>query len=143
MVRGKSKRILTYAERMGLQEEKRDLETLAKEANEPGRTRGVDVGKIKRNIAHLEKEIYEGTAPRMTGVSKDRIAGRSRELEDKLREGMPTREEMAHPAKNPGAVRKHMSWDQRNKEVIKEYKDIQRKLNPDAPANIEALRREK
>ena len=142
MVRGK-KRILTYAERMGLEDEKKDLTALAKEGNSEGRSRGVDTESIKRQVAHLDREIKEGTAGRISGVSKDKMAGRSRELEDKIREGMPSRYEMDHPAKSPGAVRKHMSWDQRNKAAIKEYKDIQRRINPDAPANIEELRKDK
>jgi len=143
MVRGKKKKILTYNERVGLEEEKRELEALQRESQEPGRSRSIDQAALSRQIAHLDKEIHEGSAPSIRGVTKDRLAGRARDLEEQLKNGMPTRDEMSHPAKNPGAVRKHMSWEHRNKENIKEYKEIQRQLNPDAPVNIENLRKEK
>jgi hypothetical protein len=56
---------------------------------------------------------------------------------------MPTRDEMNHPAKNPGAVRKHMRWDVRNKPLIERFRTIQRLINPDEPESIENLRKDK
>ena len=144
MVRGKgTKRILTYAERLQLQEQKNDAEALKKEAQEPGRSRGVDVSKINAEIAHLDKELHEGTAGNIRGVTKDKLASRAKELEKEIKEGMPTRAEMRFPSQNPGAVGKHMSHTERTKAAVKEYKQIQRQLNPDAPINIDSFRKEK
>jgi hypothetical protein len=56
---------------------------------------------------------------------------------------MPTRDEMRFPAKNPGAVRKHMAWSTKNAQRIERYRYIQRVLNPDDPRSVENLRREK
>lgn len=143
MVRGKGKRILTYSERMQLQEQKKDAESLVKEATEPGRSRGVDVSKVKAEIAYLDQEIHNGTAGNIRAATKDKMAARAKELEKEIKTGMPTRLEMTYPAKNPGAVGKHMAWSSRNKENIKEYKEIQRQLNPDAPVNVDSFRKEK
>ena len=144
MVRGKgTKKILSYSERQGLEDAKKEAVAVLKESQEPGVSRGVDQSAIKREIAHLDREIHEGTAPNIRGASKDRLASRSQELKAKIEAGMPSRFEMDHPAKSPGAVQKHMRWSQRNKEAIKEYKQIQRNLNPDAPVNIESFRKDK
>jgi hypothetical protein len=70
------------------------------------------------------------------------LAKEAQEIERKLQEGMPTREEMAHPSRNPGAVRKHLNWTARNNPLIQRYKTIQRTINPDDPHSIENLRRD-
>ena len=144
MVRSK-KKILSYSERVGLEDQKREAEATLREAATPGTTHGGEINraKLQGEIQHLDKEIHDGTAPRVGGVAKDRMAKRAKELESRISEGMPTREEMAHPGKNPGAVHKHLRWSERNKGSINEYKDLQRRLNPDAPINIESLRRNK
>ena len=57
---------------------------------------------------------------------------------------MCTNAEMRKPEDHPGVVRKHFEWQQRNKEDIKKWKSLQRKLEPRDPtiSNIERLRRE-
>ncbi len=143
MVRGKGRKILTYSERMGLKDQKIEAEAVLKESQTPGLSRGVDQARVKAEIAHLDKVITEGTAPRLTSNSKDKLASEARDLKDRISEGMPTRFEMDHPAKAPGAVQKHLSWDKRNREDIQRFKEIQRSINPDAPVNIESFRRDK
>lgn len=144
MVRSK-KRILSYSERMGLEDQKRDAEATLREASEPGTTHGGEINKsrLKGEIQHLDKEIHDGTAGKVGGAAKDRLVKRAKEIEHNISQGMPTRAEMDHPGRNPGAVHKHLRWNERNKAEISEYKDIQRRINPDAPINIESLRRNK
>jgi len=103
----------------------------------------MDKARIKSQIRRLDLVLEESTPGRLTGQQRDALAKREVELEDILRQGIPTYDEMHHPAKNPGAVRKHMSWDLRNKENIKEYRNVQRLLNPGAEKSIEQLRKEK
>ena len=142
MVRGKKREILSVSERMVLEDEKREAEMLKKQAQaEPGFKRGVDEGALNNRIADMDKKLYESRAPRMSAASKDSAYGEMKELEGKLKDGMPTRSEMMHPSRHPGAIRKHMSWDKRNKENIKRYKELARGLDPEAPANYESLRR--
>lgn len=143
MVRGKKKAILSYSERQTLEDGKREAEGLLRTAQEPGLARSVDQGAVQREIAHLDKELHDGRAPRMTTVKKDGAHREMKDLEGALKEGMPTRAEMDHPARHPNAVHKHMSWDKRNRENIKRYKELARSLEPDAPANYESLRRDK
>ena len=145
MTRGKGtvKKILSYSERQSLQEDKREAESLLKEAQSgAGYARGVDEGALRRQIGHLDKELHDTRAPKLGAVQKDAIHKEVSELAEKLKEGMPTRAEMAHPARYPGAVRKHMLWDKRNRENINRYKELNRRLEPEAPANYEELRRD-
>ena len=144
MVRGKgTKKILSYSERQNLQDAKRDAENVLKESQEPGRSRGVDQAAVKAEIAHLDRAIHEGSVGRIAGSAKDTMAKRAQELKEQISGGMPTRYEMDHPAKCPGAVQKHMSWDRRTAAQREEYKQIQRRLNPDAPVNVESFREDK
>ena len=148
MVRGKGtmKKVLSYSERQAIGDEKKELESVLREKQDYGHgttASNIDEGALKRQVSRLDQVLAEGAVPRVSGSNKDRMASRSREIEEILKIGMPTRYEMDHPAKSPGAVRKHMSWDARNRANIEEYKQIQRTLNPDAPVNIEELRREK
>ena len=142
MVRGKGKKILSVSERMVLEDEKREAENLKKLAqSDPGFKRSVDTGALDSRIAHMDKELYDSKAPRMTAVKKDATYNELKELESKLKEGMPSREEMAHSGRHPGAITKHMKWCRDNKENIKKYKEVARRLEPEAPANYETLRR--
>ena len=95
------------------------------------------------------EEVYENLLP---GVSR-KLAGaldafscdEARQLEDRFKEGLPTRDEMAHPARNPGAVRKHMKWLTRNEAsgAVDRYRQIQRTINPGDERSIENLRKDK
>ena len=68
---------------------------------------------------------------------------RRTEIEDRLVVGMPTRYEMDHPARCPGAVRKHLAWLSRNNPLIERYVEIQKILRPEEPKSVEALRKDK
>ena len=142
MVRSK-KRILSYSERMTLEDQKRDAESALREAKDPSRSRQMDQAAIQKEIQHLDKALHDGQAPRLSGVKKDALAKEAKELASKLKEGMPTKAEMMYPARHPGAITKHIKWDKRNAERVARFKEIQRSLNPDAPVNIESLRRAK
>lgn len=146
MVRGKQKKeVLSYSERQGLQEQKRDAEgvlrTVKEEKEGSAGAARIDEGALRREINYLEEQIRRGTPSK--SADKDKMNSEAKGIAEKLKDGMPTRYEMDHPAKCPGAVRKHMSWNKRNKSEINRYIQIQRTLNPDAPRHIEELRKEK
>lgn len=150
MVRGQNKQkkeYLSASEIESLQGEKRELESTLKEI-EGGSgvgTQGgqIDVGKIKQQIKYIDNVLNECVAPSVKGITKDRLVEEEKELEEQIAVGMPTFEEMRHPAKNPGAVRKHMEWGNRNQRKIHRYIEIQRILRPNEPKSIENLRKEK
>lgn len=127
-------------------EEKRELEGVLQESETAGvgtQAEQMDKTMIKSQIRRLDLALEESRPGRLTGQQKDALAKRETELEGILKRGIPTFEEMRHPAKNPGAVRKHMSWDLRNKSNIREYRNIQRLLRPGEEKSVEQLREEK
>ena len=143
MTRGKKKEYLSPTEVQSLQEEKRELEATVREIESGAGDGRIDVSGIRKEISKLDNAIGDRTPDKVYGVQKDKLAKEERELEAAIADGMPTRDEMARPTKNPGAVRKHMEWCKRNKGTIDRYVQIQRQLRPMEPKSIEVLRREK
>ena len=148
MVRGsgKTKELLTPAEKGGLLDEKHELQGTLKETQQYGKgtaAEQLDQAALQRQIDHIDKVIADREPPKLRGAQKDEMAKEAEQLENEMREGMPTRDEMRFPAKNPGAVRKHMAWGTKNAQRIERYRYIQRVLNPDDPRSVENLRREK
>lgn len=148
MVRGKGKQILSISEREGLVSEKKDMEASLQSAEEFGEgtaASGMDKAAIKGQIARIDKALEDGAAPKLRGGTKDDLKKEADELLSQILAGMPTREEMDHPGRNPGAVRKHMLWDSKTAGMRNRYKVIMRMLEPDDPtaADIEKYRKEK
>ena len=150
MVRAKArpKEVLSTNELGDLRSQRDELERSLTDgegygAGTPGEQ--IDTAKTKREIAKLSAAIIDGTPGKLSGKQKDSLHREARQLEDRFKEGMPTRDEMAHPAKCPGAVRKHMKWLQRNEATgaVDRYRQIQRTLNPGEEKSIESLREDK
>jgi hypothetical protein len=144
----KKKEVLSVTELEGLKAEKRDLENTLADAEGFGiGTAGeqVDKAKIKAEIAHYEREIHEGSPGRIAGKTKDSLYREEKELEEQFKKGMPTKYEMDHPGKCPGAVRKHMYWLNENEKsgYVNRYRQIQRILRPGEEKSIETLRKDK
>ncbi|MHA1949987.1 MAG: hypothetical protein ACW987_08950 [Candidatus Thorarchaeota archaeon] len=151
MVRAKTRKkpvaqtqeILSVSEKEALLDQKRELEDTLREAENFGQgtaAEQLDKNNLKRQIARIDDEIEARSVSDPRGKTKDNLHKEVDELAEKLKEGLPTRYEMDHPAKCPGAVRKHMGWLDRNDEHIKRWRYIQRVLNPDSPRSIEELR---
>jgi len=130
-------------------DEKRELQSAQREAAEYGkgteRDGVVNVSVIQRQIERIDKAIEEGTPGKLTGMQKDALVKEAMDLEERFKEGLPTKYEMDHPAKCPGAVRKHMKWLLRFEKtgMVERYKNIQRLLNPGEELSWESLRKEK
>lgn len=148
MVRGKKKQsqeyVLSQNELRGLKDERKELESTldSLEKDEYGkgtRAEAVDTSKVRQQIKNLDAVITRSTS-KMSGVEKDKANSRIRELESKMAEGMPTRNEM----RDPTNVHKHVQWVQRNQQRIDEFKHLNRRLSGDPSAsNYERLRRER
>lgn len=143
---GKTKELLTPAEREGLDDQKKELEATLKEKKEYGigtPAQAIDEVRIKREIARIDKAKADREPPKLNGVERDKLAKEISELEGRMSVGIPSRDEMEHPEKNAGAVRKHMAWVDRNMKAVMRHKHLQRLLNPASPSGYEHLRRDK
>jgi hypothetical protein len=148
MVRGKGtmKEILSTTEKESLLDQKRELQDTLKETQSYGKgtaAEQLDQQAIQKQIDRIDTVIADRQPPKLRGSEKDELAKEIEQLEESMREGMPTRDEMRFPARNPGAVRKHMLWNQRHAKNIERYRYLQRLINPEAPRSVENLRREK
>jgi hypothetical protein len=144
----KKKQVLSTTELNGLRSDKREAESALKEAEGYGAgTAGeqLDKAKIKSEIKHYDDAIHEGSPGRVTSKTKDSLYREERELEEVFQVGLPTRYEMNHPGKCPGAVRKHMHWlnENENSGRVDRYRQIQRTLRPGEERSIETLRKDK
>ena len=138
------KEILSHSEIQGLKEEKHDLEVSIQEAKEShGASRNIDVAQAQAKIRRIDHAIEIREVPEARGLKKDSLVREEREIEDRLVVGMPTRFEMDHPARCPGAVRKHLSWLSRNNPLIERYVEIQKILRTEEPKSVEELRTDK
>ena len=108
-----------------------------------GTKASINVAGLKQQMNQIGRAIEERTPATPRGVRKDSLASEEKLLEGKIAEGMPTRDEMRRPHRNPGAVRKHMEWSKRNQARIERYVEIQRTLRPMEPKSIDVLRKEK
>lgn len=139
-------KVLTESEKESIIDQKSELEATLREKKEYGAGTAasqIDEGKIKGEIAYLDRVLHEGS-PRVKSNDKDNLIREGMRLAEKLQEGLPTKDEMRFPAKNPGAVRKHLRWDYHNRDMIQRYNTILRTLGPDHPLqSIEQMRKEK
>lgn len=141
--------INSVAEAAALKDEKRELESTLRETEEYGkgtqRDGSINTAFIKSQISRIDKALEEGTPGKLTGMQRDALVKEAKDLETRFQEGLPTKYEMDHPAKCPGAVRKHMKWLLRFEKtgMVERYRTIQRLLNPGEEQSIETLRKEK
>ncbi len=147
MVRAKKQRkILSVSELSDLKQEKKELESTLTNLQEYGAgtpAESIDKGKIQGDIRKLDSAIREGSPSHVSGQKKDELSRRNRELEEKIREGMPTSEQMRRPWKHPGTIPQNVEWERRNKGLINEWRQNQRMLEPHDPnaSSVERLRR--
>lgn len=137
-----SKPLLRYHQREELKAEIEDLNASLHPDNPFKHRSGPDVAEARSRARRLQKQLQEYSPPELTGAAKDKLAKRSKELEDRILSGMPTHEEMR---KNPaGMVGRHMRHSAGTKKDILEWKNIQIMLDPTSNdpdlSNFERLR---
>ena len=144
----KEKHILTPAELEGFKSEHSEDEANLR-ALESGKFKGapyseaIDKNVLRKRIARYKKIVADHSPARMKGITKDKMAKKARELSERIKEGMPTSNEMEDLRKHPGAPHKNLQWERRNARNIQEYKQIMRRLEAGDPtaSSIERLRR--
>ena len=133
-----------------VKELKSEIESLERQERDPdkarsvrGATSGYDP-RIGRNSLRQAKQMLETQAPKQNLEPEEReyLSTQTKELEEKIRHGMPTQYEMR--ANPPGSVAKHMKWEKGNKKDIMRWKHAKVRLehendDPDL-ANVEILR---
>ena len=144
----KKKKVLSQTELAGLKDEKKDLESTLSDAEGYGagtKGEGLDTSKIKKEISRYDHEIEAGSPGKLTDKKKDSLYREEKQLEEQFKKGYPTRYEMNHPGRCPGAVRKHLSWLAHNEKTgyVDRYREIQRTLRPGEEKSIETLRKDK
>ena len=141
----KKKHVLSVNEKQGLKQERQEIEASLREMDSEkfgeGTKHQVDRGKLRAEASRLEVAIREGEAGSLRGTSKDKVHKRVKELEDVIREGMLSKKDM----NDPGNALCHLNWEKRNAQAISEWKQSQRRLEPNNPnaSNVEQLRRRK
>lgn len=140
--------ILSQNELQTLKDEKTEIDNTLHAIEKEGTGKGtpaeqIDRGKLRAESARLDKMIHQGVPQKIRGAEKDKLYAEAKALEEKIKEGMCSRDEMNNPSKNPGCIRKHYEWERRNKQDIQRWKQIQRQLEHADPtiSNIERLRR--
>jgi len=101
-----------------------------------------DKGAVSTQLRRLNTQIETQSPKPFASDEVDKAVRREAQLKDDILIGMPSQEEMRKSP--PGAIGKHMAWEKRNKQKIKEWKDLRLRLNsgtddPDI-ANLEQFR---
>lgn len=146
MTRAKKKEVLSENELRGLREEQREIESTLKTVEEHGKgtpAESIDRSALGRQLNRIKEVIKDGEPGKLSGVQKDKIAERAAQLEESLKRGICSRDEMENLKRNPGAPLKNLRWQRENAQVVREWRQTQRVLNPGDPTsgNLDRLRR--
>lgn len=125
---GRFERTAPFLKENQLEEMSTEKGRLSATLNAPPHLRNAiqDAGTMYSTLKRLEKSLERDTARTYEGADLDKAVRREAELREKFLEGMPSQEEMRRNP--PGALDKHMMWEQRNKADIGEWKNIRRRL---------------
>ncbi|MFA5234524.1 MAG: hypothetical protein WC390_09010 [Sulfurimonas sp.] len=118
--------------------------------------READESQARKIIRRCDELLKQRSAPAIDELTKDKMARRIKYLETKIREGMPSRDEMMGKRHSnpdnpnskyqeaiPNVVDRHIKWSLANAVRIKEWKRLKRVIEPDSPesTNVENLRK--
>ena len=101
-----------------------------------------DKGAVMEQLRRLDHQFETQRPKPFSSAEVDRGMRRISELEDKIRDGMLSHEEMRKCP--PGAIDRHRNWEAKNLDNITEWQNLQRRLNAEndnrESASIERLR---
>ena len=150
MVRGKGmtkQQILSPGEIKDLKTERQEIQSNLREIDEGSgagtRAAAINRANLEKASQRLEKTIVDHSPRNIRGGDKDKLAAKAEELREKIKEGMPSYDQMWKPTKHPGIVRQNLDWQRRNAGNISEYKQVMRQLEPGDPSasSVEQFRR--
>ena len=129
--------ILRYHQREEYKGEIESMETMLPQLKSTS-----DRGAVVQRLTRIKQSLTKQSPPEVPGLVKDKLAAEAKALEETIRPGMLSQEEMR---KNPaGSVGLHMKWEKAKKAAIMRWKNIQQILEPssDDPdlSNLEKIR---
>lgn len=135
------KRFLSPYERATFEKDAKGLRRIMQDEKSTDTARQLAAQALRRT----EDNVAANTAPELGPADRDKMAKRVLALEEKLRDGLLSNEEMR---RNPhGAVTANVAYEKRNKHLITRWRNGLRALNADMPAhalsdltNLERLR---
>lgn len=89
--------------------------------------KAVDMKTAMGELKRIEASLNSAAPKKYEGTDLDKAVKREKELREKILDGMPTAAEMRKAP--PGALEKHMAWENRNKQNIEEWKNIRLRLH--------------
>lgn len=92
-----------------------------------------DKSAVRAAIGRMNDMEYEHGVPELTPEQRDKAAKKVKELEGQIREGMLSSEEMRRNP--PGAVDQNVWWERRNKDRIRQWRNLNAALHPGIPAD--------
>ncbi len=92
-----------------------------------------DKSAVRDAIKRLDGMEREHGVPDLTPEERDKAARRVKELEEQIKEGMLSHEEMRRNP--PGAVDQNVWWERRNKKKIPLWRDLNAALHKGIPAD--------
>jgi len=127
MFKEQTKPFLNHKQESELREDKKMLEKMLS-PNAPAHVKGAiqDVPEMHRQLRATNQQLKDDSAQAYPVEKIDAAIARENELRKKFTAGMPTQSEMRRNP--PGAVDKHIQWEDRNKKAILEWKNICRRL---------------
>jgi hypothetical protein len=120
--------VVTAEERQVLVDEREEIQDTLRE-NTSTMARGIDEQYAKDKLRHIDKTLDQGVE--LTAKKRDDLIREGKNIIKVLEEGLCTRDEMAYPKRFPGAVRKHMRWEDKNREAIARYHFIRDVIDDD------------
>jgi len=144
--------LLTPAQARAIESEIKEAETMFKQY----RDKITDPASFFNDIAKKKKLLREHGAEKLVGAEANRAYAKAKQIEQKIKEAMPTRREyyrpypsektsMDHEGDFERAVNQQIKFqnDPHINQMVREYKHIMRRLDPEDPgvSSIERLRR--
>lgn len=125
---GRLERTAPYLKQSQIDELQGERDRLANTLNAPPHLRRAihDPALMAKTLRGIEKTLHEDTPLPYQGAEQDAAVKRERELREAFVADMPTQAEMRRNP--PGALDKHIMWEQKHEARIGEWKNIRRRM---------------
>lgn len=113
-----------------------------------GPAENLDQGAIKRQLEQKDRVLERDGKLVAKGVQKDRLSSRAKDIEEKIKSEMCTRNELwmkSGTMDSERAIQKQIAFEKKNGDLVREWQEIQSRLEPEDPMNchVERIRPER
>lgn len=125
--KGRLERTAPYLKQSQIEDMQSERKRLSETLNAPPHLRRAiqDPALMAKTLRGIEKSLNEDSPRPYEGSEKDAAVKREKELREKFVADMPTQAEMRRAP--PGALDKHIMWEQKHEADIGEWKNIRRR----------------